>query len=371
MTRRSWASHLALLLGGTLAALLAGEALVRALRPQPLRPAWDDEVSGVRVPRANMRGRHRHPGAFDVTVAINTQRFRGAREYAPQPPAGLARIAVLGDSLAFGWGARDEETYPAQLEQRLSTGGRRVEVINAGFPGTCLGEKVAWYELGVRAFHPRLVLLTLSGDDVDGDLYWRVYTLQDGEAARVTRPARATEPARTTRGVLARLPGTTWLAEHSQLFALLRRALTRGLSRERTTVLGQQPATPEQVRVFRGEGLSLLRAELRRLLRTTTQDGSALAAVFVPFRQSVYADEGWWATELRWKSQAIVEATAAELQPLGVPFLDTTPALARRALGAPPLYHHGEETHPTPAGYRAIAEEVAAWIAGTDALNAR
>jgi lysophospholipase L1-like esterase len=366
---RSWTARLGLLAGGILAALLAGEGLVRAFRPQPLRPAWDDEAAGIRVPRAGLTGRHRHPGAFDVTVTINAQRFRGKREYAAEPGPGVARLAVLGDSLAFGWGVGDTETYPAQLEARLAAAGRRVEVINAGFPGTCLGEKLAWYESGVRPFHPRLVLLTLAGDDVDGDLYWRVYTLQDGEAVRVT-PARATAPARTTRGLLARLPGSAWLAERSQLFALVRRGLTRALSRERTTVLGRQPATPEQVRVFRGEGLSLLRAELRTLIRDTARDGAALAVVFVPFRQSVYGDEGWWADELRWKSQAIADAAAVVLASHGVPFLDLTPVLARRARTASALYHQGEETHPTPDGYRAIAEEVAAWVDATGALNA-
>jgi hypothetical protein len=237
--------------------------------------------------------------------------------------------------------------------------------MNAAFPGTCLGEKLAWYESGVRPFHPRVVLLTLAGDDVDGDLYWRVYTLQEGEAVRVSGPAHAA--ARTTRGVLARLPATSWLAEHSQSFTLVRRGLTRALSRERTTVLGQQPATPEQVRVFRGEGLSLLRAELRAMIRLASREGSALAVVFVPFRQSVYPDQGWWADELRWKSRAIVEAAAAEAGPR---FLDVTPALARRGREGPPLYHQGHETHPTPEGYRAIAEEIAAWLEAAGTVKA-
>jgi lysophospholipase L1-like esterase len=359
------------LAAGTLAALLLGEALVRALWPQPLRPAWDDELSGVRVPRPGLRGRHRHPGAFDVTVQINTQRFRAPRDYAASAPAGTTRIAVLGDSLAFGWGADEGDTYPAVLERLLSVGGRRAEVINAAFPGTCLGEKVAWYEAGVRPFQPRLVLLTLAGDDVDGDLYWRVYTLQDGEAVRVAAPADQTRSARRTRGTLARLPGAAWLAERSQLFALARRGLTRALSRERTTALGQQPATPEQVRVFRGEGLSLLRAELRALIRSVARDGAGLAVVLVPFRQGVYGDEGWWADELRWKSQAIGDAAAGVLTAHGVPFLDLTSPLARRARSGPPLYHQGQETHPTPEGYRAIAEEVAAWLDGSGALSAR
>jgi hypothetical protein len=202
---------------------------------------------------------------------------------------------------------------------------------------------------------------------VDGDLFWRVFALQDGEAVRAAQPARAARPARKTRGMLARVPGAAWLAERSQLFAVLRRALTRAVSRERTTELGQQPAAPEQVRVFREKGLPLMRAELRRLARVADGGAAQVAVVFVPFRQSVYPDQGWWADELRWKSRAIVEAAAAEAGPR---FLDVTPALARRAREGPPLYHQGHETHPTPEGYRAIAEEIAAWLEAAGTVKA-
>ena len=48
---------------------------------------------------------------------------------------------------------------------------------------------------------------------------------------------------------------------------------------------------------------------------------------------------------------------------MGVPFRDLTPALVDRSRSAAvPLYHEGVETHPTPPGYRAIAEEVAAFL---------
>jgi len=362
MGRRRVAT-LALLAGGIAVALLAGEALVRVLAPQPLRPAWDDVVDGVRVARPALRGRHRHPGKFDVTVTINAQRFRARREYALAPPAAHTRIAVLGDSVAFGWGAEDDQTYPAQLERQLLAAGVQAEVINAAVPGTCLGEKAAWYESGVRALHPRLVVLTLLGDDVDGDLYWRLFTLRDGEA--VPAPARgpADGRARAARKALARLPGTEALAERSQAFALFRRALTRLLSRERTTSLGQRPATDDEGRVFRDQGLPLLRAELRWLDARVRDDGASLAIVVVPFRQSVYPDPGWWADELRWKTRAIAQAAAAEAAERGLPFLDLTPRLAEQAPSAPALYHEGSETHPTPPGYRAIGQAVATWLA--------
>jgi lysophospholipase L1-like esterase len=309
------------------------------------------------------------PGAFDVRVTVNGQRFRATREYAARPAPGVRRVAVLGDSMTFGWGAEDDQTYPAQLESILgAAAGSRVavEVINAGYPGTCLGEKAAWYARGVRPFHPALVILTLLGDDVDGDLFWRVFAV-DAAGRAVPNPPSARGPgpraAGSTRSVFQSLPGYELLAERSELFALVRAAATRVASRERTTALGQAPATPEAVARFRGEGLALLAAELRWLRDRVGEDGADLAVVLVPFRESVYPASGWWADELRWKTAAVAEAADRTCREMGVPFRDLTPALVDRSRSsAAPLYHEGAETHPTPAGYRAIAEEVAGFL---------
>ena len=360
----------ALVLASCALAVILAEGLVRWIAPQPVRVAWEDEWDGLRVPRPRVRGRHAVPGAFDVRVSTSGQRFRGSREYAARPDAGVTRVAVLGDSMTFGWGAGDGETYPAQLEALLSAraSAGRFEVINAGHPGTCLGEKAAWYERGVRPLHPSVVVLTLLGDDVDGDLFWRVFQLDaSGHAVPRPLPARGGGPriARGTRALFQSLPGYEVLAERSQLFALVRRAATRAVSRERTTALGRAPATPEDVARFRQEGLPLLQAELRWLRERAAEDGAQLHVVLVPFRESVYPDRGWWPDELRWKTRAIAEAAEDVCDEMAVPFRDLTPAIAARARTSPsPLYHAGAETHPTPAGYRAIADEVAALLLG-------
>jgi len=350
-------------------ALVLAEVLVRRFAPQAVRVAWEDEWNGIRVPRPGVRGRHAVPGKFDVRVTINGQRFRAGRDYGPSPAPGVTRLAVLGDSMTFGWGAEDDETYPARLQSILSgvPGKRAVEVINAGYPGTCLGEKAAWYVQGVRPFHPALVVLTLLGDDVDGDLFWRVFTLDAAGRAEPNPQSRrgaAVKTARSTRSAFQALPGYALLAQRSELFALVRTAATRAASRERTTALGQRPATPSEMAAFRGEGLALLAAELRWLRERTAEDGADLAVVLAPFRESVYSDGGWWADELRSKTSAVAVAAAATCAEVDVPFRDLTPALVERARGTrAPLYHSGTETHPTPAGYRAIAEEVAGFLA--------
>jgi lysophospholipase L1-like esterase len=78
---------------------------------------------------------------------------------------------------------------------------------------------------------------------------------------------------------------------------------------------------------------------------------------------------GWWPDELRWKAKAIGEAAERACGQMGVPFRDLTPALSARVRSASgPLYHEGAETHPTPAGYRAIAEEVSGFLRETASL---
>jgi len=365
LTRRG---GLVLGLAAWLAGLALAEALVRLAFPQPLRPAWDDVLSGVRVPRPGLTGRHTMPGAFAVTVSINGQRFRARHEISPAAEPGVLRVAVLGDSLAFGWGAEDVETYPARLEELLAErlAPARFEVLNAAFPGTCMGEKVRWYEVGVRPFHPKVVVLSALGDDVDGDLYWRVFSLDAQGVAQPAPAARVDADAgvRGARALFEHLPGRELLAERSQLFALVRRAATRLVSSERTSALGARPATPEEMARFRGDGLPLLQAELRRLQQDVSADGARLIVVFLPFRDSVYATTGWWADELRGKSQEVSRALAAVCAELRVPFKDVTAELVAQARrSGPALYHEGTETHPTPLGYRAIAESVAPLVA--------
>ena len=64
-------------------------------------------------------------------VSINSLGLRGADVAVPKPRR-QKRIACFGDSITFGYGASDDETYAARLAQAL---GSRVEVVNAGVTG--------------------------------------------------------------------------------------------------------------------------------------------------------------------------------------------------------------------------------------------
>ena len=96
---------------------------------------------------------------FELT--INQQELRADREYAPEPPPGVQRIALFGDSCTFGEEVNDDQTIPVYLEQML----RDVEVLNFGVHGYGLGQMALRLEDEGFAFQPdHVVVVYLTMD---------------------------------------------------------------------------------------------------------------------------------------------------------------------------------------------------------------
>lgn len=100
-------------------------------------------------------------------VTTNARGFRGP-ERSPQPDPGVVRIVALGDSVLFGWGVGNEETWLARLEQRLAErpGDCRYETINTGVPGYNTVMEIAVLEEKGLAFRPDIVLIDYVGNDL-------------------------------------------------------------------------------------------------------------------------------------------------------------------------------------------------------------
>ncbi|MFN7952798.1 MAG: GDSL-type esterase/lipase family protein [bacterium] len=106
--------------------------------------------------------------AFGAGSWINAHGMRGP-ETTVAKPRGVRRVITLGDSGTFGWEVPEPECYPRQLEAvlRKALADDRVEVVNAGIPGTTSLQGRRWFESRVVDFEPDVVVLAFGGNDGD------------------------------------------------------------------------------------------------------------------------------------------------------------------------------------------------------------
>jgi hypothetical protein len=198
--------------------LLAAEAALRFLAPQPIVPRYvETSPYGIRRNIAHVRGEMIAP-EYRHRFATNSAGFRGTREYSPAKPAGTYRVLVLGDSVALGHGVGDDETFAALLERDLSRLGP-TEVLNLGVSGFGTAEELIQLRHVGLAYEPDLVLLAYFPNDPYNNVVSRLFKVVDG-ALLPDRPGFA--PALYIRDHLYSLPGWAWLCQHSHLVNLLR-----------------------------------------------------------------------------------------------------------------------------------------------------
>ena len=70
-------------------------------------------------------------------------------------------IVCFGDSITFGTGASPDKSYPAQLAEITGK-----PVINSGIPGDTTATALQRLERDVLSQSPRIVLITLGGNDL-------------------------------------------------------------------------------------------------------------------------------------------------------------------------------------------------------------
>lgn len=83
-------------------------------------------------------------------------------------------VIALGDSVTFGWGAAEKDTFPTQLENLLAVqcpkeGAPRATVLNAGIGNCNTSMEVKRYEARLRPLKPKWVVLGYSYNDAEPD----------------------------------------------------------------------------------------------------------------------------------------------------------------------------------------------------------
>jgi len=126
----------------------------------------NEQVEKVQVPKVIYSTNSKLFVEIDPTgPLVNALGMRGPLRTIKKPK-GVFRIVVLGDSVAYGYGVKDEETFSRLLEVSLNAQGKNVEVINLAVCGYGLEAYTEVYRLKARQFNPDLVLLAYVLNDL-------------------------------------------------------------------------------------------------------------------------------------------------------------------------------------------------------------
>ncbi len=123
---------------------------------------------------------------FTHKASTNSLGTRG-KDFSKDKKEGTYRILFLGDSMTFGWGVEDDQTYPALVEKYLNDSGvggkySKVETINAGFAdGWSIDDYYVYYkEIGSK-FKPDLVIVDFFPYNDISDMMEQVWEKVDSK----------------------------------------------------------------------------------------------------------------------------------------------------------------------------------------------
>jgi hypothetical protein len=319
--------------GGTIFAILLAELAIRALSPPAPRariteppgyPPIQNIAGNLYVYEPGVRWAH----VYDVAAApraylgaegriayrTNNLGLRGD-DVAFEKAAGGRRILCLGDSVTFGEGVREEDTWPAQLARRLGPG---TEVINAGIQGYDFNHEALYLLLHGRRLAPDVVVIAFFMNDA----------MQFG--ATVDHHQGTTEAAHAS-SALAKASATWRLFERRRRVA---ERTERYLSDLRES--------------FRGDIWRDVKSRMPKVRELGERDGFRVVAVVFPLLHRL--DDYPLAA-----AHADVTATFTAA---GIPVVDLLEPF--RAYADEELWVHPVDPHPNEIGHRIAAERLAA-----------
>jgi hypothetical protein len=332
--------ELLLAAGATLAVLglVAGaEAVARAADPRYL-----DRERSILV-YSEAYGWLLRPGyrgfLHDVWTTVDSRGHRG-REHTLACPPGRSRLVVLGDSIAFGSRARDEEIFCALLETRSGV----YDVINLAVEGYGTDQELLRLEGEGLAYRPDAVVLSFalandvhnnasSNNDPRGSMPKPWFSLEGDTLVRHDEHVRLSPLRRVSQ----------WLQDDSHLYNRLFGA---------PAVNAPPPggASAPQVRLDRPAARQVTLALLRRANAVARGAGARLLVLLQPDESAFYGRLPF-APKLR-----------ESLRQAGIPFVDLAGRWRSAGLGFDAVCLD-QQGHLTPLGHHFTAEETEAALA--------
>jgi len=324
----------------------------------------DGQLGWVNQPRG--RG-HVSNELFEYDVRINALGFRD-RERDVSKGAGMRRVLVLGDSVAWGWGVNDGERFSDRLEQQLGPG---VEVLNLAVPG--YGSDQSLWNLEQRGwdFDPDLVLYCFVINDIlesELDRYAGMpkprFVRDGGGAWVVERPAGLGGPPSGSARAKAL---AKWLQANSALVAALTVHRVAQDPGQDPAHLSYHAARPEQTAVVRqllaqiDDPAAPVHHALSELAKTCEAHGTPVLVTSVAFGhdQHLYeprfpAPEGISPEGYRADLALAIDQAAGSLH---FQAISVDEAMLRHCRAGERL--HCGDGHPNAQGHQVVAETLA------------
>jgi len=338
----------------TLVGLAACEIAARAVFPPPPDPTREPQIVYRLDPQIRYVLSPNQKGWIDDGfVTTNSRGFRG-REVDVPKPSGRVRIVALGDSVTFGWGVNDADTFCSQLEHDLRTQhpGVDVEVVNLGVPGYATRQEVALLKRNLAELQPDVVLVGFYTNDLPD-------TLDDKASGRSGTRIEAQD--RGAGQILHMNPApSSWLERQARrsraiytashgLKALIHRGEGKpGSSMELDLLESRSSGDLETA-------WQSVTGQLENLKAAATEFHFSAGIVVLPPREQVfglYPDSDY---------QKRIRGLADRL---GLFVIDPLPSLVASSLKKPSLFIPYDRNHPSPAGHRLIARSIATYLDG-------
>lgn len=257
-----------------------------------------------------------------------SEKSRSDRDYSYEKvkPANTYRIAVVGDSFAYGYGNLFDDAFPKRLERilNLNITQPRVEVMNFSVPGYSSRNEVLAVRRVLKEWSPDLIFLEITLNDPE----MKQFNPHDKKMA-------GSEPV--TGGVFDYWKSLAW-----------------AVSRIRNTMSVHETRRYYQKLFEDDRTLSNFRVSLRNIANAASKANVKLAAVIFPLFSFSLEDDSY----PFFHAHDVIHDI---LGSLGVPYLDLYPrfrGLDPYRLQADPVL----DPHPNEIAHRIAAEELYYWL---------